>query len=56
MGGTRTRTGLKIHAKLDTSYYETGVKAPKRESEEIRLRRHKVFPRWNYTVSPHRIS
>ena len=56
MGGTRTPTGLKIHAKLDTSYYETGVKVSKREIDEIRLRRHKVFPGWNYTVSPHPIS
>ena len=56
IGGTRTRTGLKIHAKLDTSYYETGVKVSKREIDEIRLRRHKVFPGWNYTVSPHPIS
>ena len=52
IGGTRTRAGLKVYAKLDTRYYETGVKVSKREMNEIRLCRHKVFPEWNYTVLP----
>ena len=52
IGGTRTRTGLKVYAKLDTRSYETGVKVSKREMNEIRLCRHKVFPEWNYTVLP----
>src|SRR5215831_17081471 len=52
IGGTRTRTGLKVYAKLDTHHYETGVKVSKREMNEIRLCRHKFFPEWNYTVLP----
>ena len=53
IGGTRTRTGLKIKAVLDTSEYETGVEISKEEIDQIRLKRHKVHPDWNYTLLPH---
>jgi hypothetical protein len=56
IGGTRTKTGLKIYAKLDTHSYETGVKVSKQEMSEIRLRRHRVFSEFNYTVLPRAIS
>ena len=51
IGGTRT--GLKIKAVLDTSEYETGVEISKEEIDQIRLKRHKVHPDWNYTLLPH---
>jgi Rhodopirellula transposase DDE domain len=50
IGGTRTRTGLKVKAVLDTSEYETGVEISKEEIDRIRLKRHKVHPDWNYTL------
>jgi len=53
IGGTRTRTGLKIKAVLDTSEYETGVEISKEEIDQIRLKRHKVHPDWNYTLLSH---
>jgi hypothetical protein len=53
IGGTRTRTGLKVKAVLDTSQYETGVEISKQEIDQIRLKRHKVHPHWNYTLLPH---
>jgi hypothetical protein len=53
IGGTRTRTGLKVKAVLDTSQYETGVEISKQEIDQIRLKRHKVHPDWNYTLLPH---
>ena len=56
IGGTRTRSGLKVKAMLDTSYYETGVEIPESEMEQIQLRRHKKFPDWNYTISPNSLS
>jgi Rhodopirellula transposase DDE domain len=56
IGGTRTKTGLKIYAKLDTRSYATGVKVSKQEMSEIRLRRHRVFSEFNYTVLPRAIS
>jgi hypothetical protein len=52
IGGTRTRTGLKVKAVLDTSEYETGVEISKEEIDRIRLKRHKVHPDWNYTLLP----
>jgi len=54
IGGTKTRTGLKVKAVLDTNEYETGIKVSDEQLEEIQLRRHKVHPAWNYTISPRR--
>ena len=53
IGGTRTRTGLKIKAVLDSSEYETGVEISKEEIDQIRLKRHKVHPDWNYPLLSH---
>ena len=52
IGGTRTRTGLKVRAILDTNDYETGVEVSKDEISQMRLKRHKVHPEWNYTLLP----
>src|SRR5215469_11861638 len=52
IGGTKTRTGLKVQAVLDTNEYETGIKVSDEQLGEIQLRRHKVHPAWNYTISP----
>jgi hypothetical protein len=54
IGGTKTRTGLKVKAVLDTNQYETGIKVSTKQLEEIQIRRHKVHPAWNYTISPRR--
>ncbi len=52
IGGTKTRTGLKVKAVLDTNQYEIGIKVSDEQLEGIRLRRHRVHPAWNYTISP----
>src|SRR5215472_10788815 len=52
IGGTTTKTGLKVKATLDTNYYETGVEVTPSDMEQVQLRRHKKFPDWNYTISP----
>src|SRR5438034_4800431 len=54
IGGTKTRTGLTVKAVLDTNDYETGIKVSDEQLDEIQLRRHKVHPAWNYTISPRR--
>ena len=54
IGGTKTRTGLKVKAVLDTNEYETGIKVSDEQLDEIKIRRHKVHPAWNYTISPRR--
>jgi hypothetical protein len=52
IGGTTTKTGLKVKAILDTNYYETGLEVTPSEMDQIKLERHKKFPDWNYTISP----
>jgi Rhodopirellula transposase DDE domain len=52
IGGTRTSTGLKVKAVLDTNRYETGVEISKEDIDQLRLKRHKVHPDWNYTLLP----
>src|SRR6202041_3921451 len=42
IGGTKTRTGLKVKAVLDTNEYETGIKVSDEQLEEIRIRRKKA--------------
>lgn len=52
IGGTRTRTGLKVKAVLDTNEYETGVEVSKDDIDQLSLRRHRTHPTWNYTLQP----
>jgi hypothetical protein len=52
IGATRTKTGLRIKAALDTRQYEPGVKISDAEMERINLRPHSTNPSWNYTISP----
>jgi hypothetical protein len=52
IGATKTKSGLQVKAILDTNEYETGVKVTKSQMEELRIRRHKTHPDWNYTLEP----
>jgi len=52
IGATKTKSGLQVKAVLDTHEYETGVKVTKSQMEELRVRRHKTHPDWNYTLEP----
>jgi Rhodopirellula transposase DDE domain len=52
IGGTRTSAGLKVKAVLDTNEYETGVEVSDEDIHQLRLRRHKTHPGWNYTLLP----
>ncbi|TDI36945.1 MAG: ISAzo13 family transposase, partial [Acidobacteria bacterium] len=38
-------------ALLDTGTYPKGVKVDDDEMNNIRLRRHKLHPKWNYTIN-----
>jgi hypothetical protein len=49
---TRTKTGLKVKALLDTNEYETGVEVSKEQMAGLQIRRHKKHPDWNYTLTP----
>ena len=54
IGGTRTRTGLRIQAGLDTNAYEKGIKVTNEELAGVRLKRDNFHGEWNYTVLPHK--
>jgi hypothetical protein len=49
---TTTTTGLKVTAHLDTTFYPTGVKVPKHDLAQLSIRKKRVLPKWNYTISP----
>ena len=49
---TRTETGLRCRAELDTTKYETGLKITAQQKADINLKPHRVLPRWNYTIEP----
>ena len=50
IGGTRTRTGLRVTAKLDTNDYETGEKISTDQMSALKLEPHTTHPEWNYTL------
>ena len=52
IAATTTRTGLRVHAELDTSTYDTGVKISDRQMEALPLTRHNWHGDWNYTLRP----
>jgi hypothetical protein len=54
IGSTRTRTGLRIQAELDTTAYEKGIRVTNEELAGVQLKRDKFHGEWNYTVLPHK--
>ena len=52
IAATTTRTGLRVHAELDTSTYDTGVKISDRQMDALPLTRHDWHGDWNYTLRP----
>ena len=52
IAATTTRAGLRVHAELDTSTYDTGVKVSDRQMDALPLARHDWHGDWNYTPRP----
>jgi len=52
IGATTTRTGLRVKAVLDMRTYQKGLEVEPEMMDEVRLRRHKLHPDWNYTIEP----
>lgn len=50
IGATKTRTGLRVKAVLDTGTYPKGIKVEDQAMRDVRLRRHTLHPDWNYTI------
>ena len=52
IGATRTRSGLRVKALLDTARYETGVKVSDEQIDKQRIHHSQFHPEWNYTILP----
>lgn len=50
---TTTQTGLCCVAYLDRKHYPTKIKLTPEQMKAIRLVKHRVLPKWNYTIRPH---
>ena len=54
ISSTKTSTGLKIYARLDTNTYETKVQVSNAQMDALQLAGDQFHPEWNYTITPHR--
>ncbi|WNV83888.1 ISAzo13 family transposase [Umezawaea sp. Da 62-37] len=52
IAATTTRTGLTVHAELDTDTYDTGVRVSDGQMDALPLDRHDWHGDWNYTLRP----
>ena len=53
IGGTKTKTGLKIRCELDMNAYPKKVKVSDDQMKTINMIRAEFRGDWNYTISPH---
>lgn len=52
IANTKTKTGLRIEAVLDTSSYPTGIKITDKQLGAVNIERDDFHPNWNYTILP----
>jgi hypothetical protein len=52
IGATRTKTGLRVKAVLDTNEYATGIQVSKDQMAGLQIHRHRTHPDRNYTLTP----
>jgi hypothetical protein len=56
IGHTRTTTGLRVTARLDTKAYPTGKKVSKDEMKKVALFPHEFHGEWNYEIRPSKLT
>lgn len=49
---TKTENGLRCVAYLDRRHYATQLKVSAEQKASLNLMRHRVLPKWNYTIKP----
>ncbi len=49
---TKTKNGLTVDAVMKNKQYQTGIKAEKKDIENLNIMRHKTNSLWNYTIFP----
>lgn len=52
IGSTKTKTGLKVKAKLDKGKYPLKVRISDEEMESLNIKPHAFHGEWNYTIQP----
>jgi Rhodopirellula transposase DDE domain len=52
IAATTTTTGLTVKSKIDTNFYEKGLKVSDQQMTELQLRREKFHGDWNYKLLP----
>jgi transposase len=52
IAATTTKTGLTVHAELDTGQYPTGIQVSDEEIAALPITRHRFHGDWNYTLHP----
>jgi len=52
IGNTRTKSGLRVKAKLDIRKYPIGNKISKSEMDALKIKLHKFHGEWNYKLMP----
>jgi hypothetical protein len=56
IGGTTTKSGLRVKVMLDTANYAPGEKIPDDAMKALRLTPHAFHGDWNYTIEPRRVA
>lgn len=52
IGNTKTKSGLKIRAELDSKKYEKGIKISDKDFKKIKIYKCKFHGEWNYIIKP----
>jgi len=52
IASTRTRTGLRVHAELDTREYPLGLAVTREQLQLLPIEAHALHGQWNYTIAP----
>jgi hypothetical protein len=55
IGATKTRTGLRVKARLDKRKYPIGTVVTNEAMEDLKIKRHKFHGEWNYTITPQKL-
>ena len=50
--GTRSRTGLRVTARLNAKCYAAKIRVTDDEMAQINIHSHQTCPQWNYTIKP----
>ena len=52
---TKTESGLKIRATLNTKKYQKGIRVSDKHMQNINIVYHTQRPEWNYSISPNKM-